>query len=122
MTKQEFNFWWDRTNASKGRWVRDEITGHNSKMYSERDGKPETYRELFYTGGESGIYVEINGAGLVEVGKYEKAYPHIGEAVFTCKHKNNPMYQGHPAKNFDEAFAAICERLGLQFLIDIMAA
>lgn len=119
MTKQEFNAWWEETKASREKWNRDDITGYNSKLLAERNNNPALYRELFYTGGSEGVYIEVNGMGIVEVGEYQGAYPHIGEAIFTRKHANNPMYHGKPATNFDEGFVAIMERLGISFLIDL---
>jgi hypothetical protein len=121
MTKQEFNFWWGKTESSKHKWVRDEITGYNSKLRAERSGDPAEHTELFYTGGKSGIYIEINGLGKVTVGEYEGAFPHIGEAIYSPKHSGNPMFHGKPAQNMNEGFTAICERLGLQFLIDLFS-
>jgi len=121
MTKKEFDYWWGQTQKSKWAWKRDYITGENSRLRSERENNPALYRELFYKGGEDGIYIEIDGTGKVEVGEYQGAYPHIGEAIFTTKHKNNPMHKGKPAENFEDALTAIMERLGVQFLIDILA-
>ena len=122
MTKQEFDFWWDETQKSAYKWRRDFITSENSKLKAQRENNPELESELFYKGGEKGVYIDIDGTGSVEVGEYEGAYPHIGEAMFTPKHKNHPMYNGHPAKNLNEAFTAITERLGIPFLIDMFSA
>ena len=119
MTKQEFNAWWAETKASENKWNRDEITGYNTKRISEIKNNPALYQELFYTGGRDGIYITVNGMGTVEVGEYRGAYPHIGEAIFTRKHANQPMYHGKPATNFDEGFTAIIERLGISFLVDL---
>jgi len=113
MTKAEFNFWWSRQQSSKGRWVCDPVVSVNSRMAARR-GHPVSGYSLFFKGGEDGAYIEIHDDGFVEVGVYEGAVPHIGEALFTRKHKNQPMTdQGHRAGNFSEALGAISVRLGL---------
>lgn len=119
MTKQEFDAWWLETKASENKWNRDEITGYNTKRMAEIKNNPALYQELFYTGGEDGVYITVNGMGIVEVGEYQGAYPHIGEAMFIPKHTNHPIYHGKQAENFDEAFGAIMERLGISFLVDL---
>jgi len=123
MNKAEFDAWTKETKFSERSWRRDTITGENSKLYASHPewfkGKPPKERELFYKGGVDGVYIEIEGDGTVSVGEYEGAIPHIGEAMFSVKHCNKPMYRGKPAENLSEGFAAICERLGIQFLIEL---
>jgi len=126
MTKAEFDAWTKETKFSEKKWCRDFITGENSKLYASH---PEWFRgrlqpverELFYKGGVDGVYIEIAGDGTVNVGEYEGAIPHIGEAIFTVKHSNKPVYHGKPASSLNEGFAAITERLGLGFLIDLFS-
>jgi len=122
MTEQEFNFWWDETQKSTYQWRRDLIISGNTKLKAQRENNPALERELFYKGGENGIYIDIDGTGMVEVGEYEGAYPHIGEAMFTPKQKNHPMYHGHPAQNLNDAFTAVIETLGIPFLVDLFSA
>jgi hypothetical protein len=126
MTRNEFDAWIKETKFSERKWRRDYITGENSRLYA---GHPEWFkcgvkpieRELFYKGGVDGVYIEIRGDGTVTVGEYEGAIPHIGEAVFTIKHSNKPLYHGKPASTLSEGFVAITERLGLGFLIDLFS-
>jgi len=124
MTKAEFNAWTEETKFSERNWRRDHITGDNSKLYAEHPewfkGKVKPVeRELLYKGGENGVYIEIMGDGTVSVGEYTGAIPHIGEALFTPKHSNKPMYHGKPAETLNEGFTAITERLGIGFLISL---
>ena len=125
MNKAEFDAWTAETKFSERNWRRDHITGENSKRYADHpewfNGKPPMARELFYKGGTDWVYIEICGDGTVTVGEYEGAIPHIGEAMFTVKHSNRPMYRGKPAENLSEGFAAISERLGVGFLVELFS-
>lgn len=40
---------------------------------------------LYYTGGESGLFINIEVEGNLKIGTYEEAIPHIGEAIFVLK-------------------------------------
>jgi|LSPZ01.1.fsa_nt_gi hypothetical protein len=104
MTKPEFDAWTKETKFSENKWVRD---------------IPHSGRETFYKGGIDGVYIMIFEDGTVNVGEYKGAIPHIGEASFAVKHSGKPLYHGRPAATLDEGFAAIMERLGLGFLIDL---
>ncbi len=44
---------------------------------------------LYYSGGESGIYMRITPDGTLQVGNYEGAIPHIGEALFKPGRRGN---------------------------------
>lgn len=66
MTEQEFSRWQAVTADSRYRWVADHITGMNGKG------------ELFYTGGEAGVYMRLYPDGRLSLGTYEDAYPHAG--------------------------------------------
>lgn len=69
MSPAEFKAWSGHTQRSRNGWQRDDVTLHNRGVY------------LLYHGGESGTYVKLEGS-TVEVGTYEGAIPHIGEALF----------------------------------------
>lgn len=122
MDKKEFDAWTAETKFSERCWRRDYITGENSKLRARRMGDPSMEEELFYKGGEDGVYIEIRGNGTVTVGEYEGAIPHIGEAIFKVKHSNRPLYNGKPAETLSDGFTAITERLGLQFLVELLSA
>lgn len=70
MTAEELKYWKSIMDSSINSWVKDEIWWHNRK-------------ELFlYKGGESGIYISITKDGILTGGRYEGAFPHIGDAIF----------------------------------------
>ncbi len=72
MNKQEFKAWKAHTEASKYGWQLDPVhNGRNGQNF------------LFHRGGVNGQFVEVCDGGLVTVGNYEGALPHIGEASFT---------------------------------------
>jgi hypothetical protein len=100
MTQQEYDAWMQETKRSEGKWMLDEIQLYNHKRY------------LFYKGGTNGQYVEITKEGLLTVGIYEGAIPHIGEAFF--KRKAKKQYT-----NQSEALKAAIELGGMDFLIDL---
>jgi hypothetical protein len=70
MTVGEFKAWEKRTATSVSDWQLDEI--HN--------GDRGDY--LFYRGGVNGKFIEISRHGLLMLGEYEGAIPHIGDATF----------------------------------------
>lgn len=49
----------------------------------DRVGAMNSSRYLFYKGGENGQFVLVESNGLLSVGTYRDADPHIMEAVFT---------------------------------------
>jgi len=102
MTKSEYDHWKRVTAQSTQNWILDEITLHNWNSY------------LFYKGGEDGTYIEINPSGRATVGHYEGALPHIGEALFIAKHTKVL------ADNAEEALKIVTERMGLQFLRNLV--
>jgi hypothetical protein len=71
MTAAEFKAWSDHTAGSRLHWQRDEIMLHN------QGASP------YYIGGENGKFISIDKTGKLELGTYEGAVPHIGEALFT---------------------------------------
>lgn len=71
-----------------------------------------------FIGGEDGKYATVRsdgGEAILEIGRYEGAIPHIGEANF--------ISQGR--KSFPDAEAAqkfLIERAGIAFLLDIIGS
>ena len=102
MTKEEFESWKAYTAASAHRWQEDAIFRLNGKGL------------FYYTGGEDGMYIEIRKDGALEVGTYEGALPHIGEAMFTTKAERQ-------CANFDEAFQTACGLGGQGFMADMFS-
>lgn len=100
MTQDEYEHWKDITEKSKYRWMVDKITYYNHKDF------------LAYKGGEDGAFIEISHDGVVSMGTYEGALPHIGEAIFKP--------QAHKAfESFEDAFKYVVENGGLGFLVDL---
>lgn len=103
MTKDEFAYWQSRIENSRFQWTEDEIFRLNGRG------------AFYYSGGEDGIYIKIHRDGLLEAGKYEDAFPHIGEALFTVQ--ASKRYTDYSA-----AFTAATEAAGKQFLVDLFSA
>jgi hypothetical protein len=103
MTAQEFKNWMEKTKFSEKKWTFDNVTYANRKAM------------LFYKGGMNGQFINIESDGLVQIGDYEEAYPHIAEAFFKVRHERVV------AKNGDEALSFITQKLGVQFLIDMVS-
>jgi len=100
MNQHEFEHWSAVTAGSTHRWVEDEIRRLNG------------HGLFYYTGGEDGVYVEISEDGHLDLGTYEGAIPHIGEAFFTPK-------TGKQCADKNEAFQLACQLGGRRFLIDL---
>lgn len=103
MTDQEFAHWTAKTQSSRHRWMEDEIVRLNGRG------------AMYYLGGEDGIYLHIHTDGRLEIGKYEGAVPHIGEAFFE-------VLADRQFKDFSEAFTAAIQLGGKQFLVDMFSA
>lgn len=100
MTQQEFDAWTAHTERSRRGWQRDEVTLHNRGEL------------LMYHGGEDGTYVRVYGT-TVEVGSYEGAVPHIGEAMFKLRGK----------RTFDtasDAYSAVASATGINGLMAML--
>lgn len=69
VTAAEFRAWAAHTDRCRRGWQRDEVAWRNRGEL------------LLYHGGEDGTYVHLEGV-TVEVGRYQGAVPHIGEAAF----------------------------------------
>lgn len=100
---EDFKRWQEITHSSENGWVEDYITRLNGRG------------ALFYKGGENGRYMRISPKGMLTVGTYEDAYPHIGEAIFS------PAAQ-HNFEDFDKALEAACQLGGADFMTDILMA
>lgn len=77
MDQREFEHWQAVTSGSRHMWVEDAVTRMNGRGC------------LYYSGGESGIYMRITQDGMLQVGNYEGAIPHIGEALFRPGRREN---------------------------------
>ena len=102
MTSAEFQAWKEETARSVDAWVVDRVTGYNQNCC------------FIYRGGESGKYVRVDSSGLVEVGTYEGAVPHIGEASF--KKVGEVQCQG-----YDNGMFRICKALGIHLATPLLA-
>jgi hypothetical protein len=100
MDRQEFAAWQAMTESSRFHWMEDEIYRLNGRG------------AMYHIGGEDGIYLRIGKDGLLDVGTYEGAVPHIGEAVF-----RSVRQEQHGS--FSDAFAAAMKLGGRQFLVDM---
>jgi len=103
MTESEYLKWKAVTESSRFHWVEDAIYRLNGRG------------TFYYTGGEDGIYLSIDKDGLLTVGWYKGAIPHIGEAVFTEELKKQYA-------DYNAAYTAALEAGGTQLLLDILAA
>jgi hypothetical protein len=99
MTQEEFDGWRAVTERSKHHW--------NSDLIHESRGE-----FLFYIGGVDGRFISIDRSGLLRLGEYEDAYPHIGEASF----KVNFSVQ---CSDREAAFKRVVEAGGTTFLLEI---
>lgn len=101
MTSQEFEAWMRQTERSKKGWQVDEVLLANRGEH------------LMYRGGQDGTYVAISTDNIVQVGHYEGALPHIGEAIFTPR----------GTKEFDskdDAFSAVAGATGISGLMALL--
>lgn len=102
MTQDEIKAWLAVTGSSSTRWTEDAVfrlNGHGAK---------------YYRGGKNGVYTTIHQDGRLELGNYEGAIPHVGEAyyqpVVRCRYED-----------FNTAFAKAIEFLGTPFLLDMFS-
>lgn len=99
MNKAEYGAWVAETEKSEHKWQMDLV--HNTSNDC-----------LFYKGGtEHGHYIHIK-QNVVEIGDYQGAFPHIGEALFTSRTQVQ-------CKDNQEAWTRLLERGGMHFLIAI---
>lgn len=100
--KKEFAIWQAMTKASQHSWAKDDV------YHSKGEGA------MYYIGGESGYFMRVSLGGLLTVGTYEGAVPHIGEALF--KVSTSKQYN-----NFFKAFTSAIEVGGKKFLMDMFS-
>ena len=101
MDASEFEGWKKETEKSKDFWSVDKI--HNGA---------EGQDLLLYKGGASGHYAAFSPDGWVQLGSYEHAVPHIGEACFS------PL-NSHQFASMQEAVDRFTRALGPSFLITL---
>lgn len=101
--KQNFEQWTKWTAATTNKWTIDPI--HNGLGNAAL---------LVHRGGTNGVWARIERNGMVRLGTYEGAIPHIGEACFTVTLSNQ-------CNGFNDAFARLSVKLGSQFLIQLMS-
>ena len=101
-SEKEFALWQAKTESSRFTWTEDEIFRLNGRGV------------FYYIGGENGQFIKANNDGLLEVGRYEDAFPHIGEASFivTAEKQYN---------NYNEAFETMVKIGGKKFLADMFS-
>lgn len=102
MDQREFGHWQAVTFSSRHMWVEDVVTRRNGRGC------------LYYSGGESGIYMRITQDGTLQAGNYERAIPHIGEALFKTEAERE-------CGSFNEAFQLACGLGGKRFLADMFS-
>ena len=100
---QNFASWIAITESSRYRWVEDEIYHLNGRG------------AMYYKGGEEGIYMCIRKDGTIEAGRYEDAFPHIGDATFT------PLVS-KSYESYAKAYQAALEATGVPFLVDMFSS
>jgi hypothetical protein len=101
--QKEWEHWRAVTASSTHKWVEDAIFRLNDRGV------------MYYTGGEDGIYMQISKDGMLELGTYEGALPHIGEAFIIIKAQKK-------CPDFNKAFQLACELGGKKFLMDMFSA
>lgn len=101
MDKQEYESWMRETEGSKQHWQMDEVTRHNTGDY------------LLYIGGTDGQFIRIEN-GVINIGNYEGAIPHIMESLFTVG------YTSKQYRDNDEALSKLTVALGSKFLLDLL--
>jgi hypothetical protein len=101
--QKEWECWKTVTASSTHKWVEDEIFRLNGRG------------AMYYTGGEDGSYMKITSDGVLELGIYEGALPHIGEAFFTVKLQKR-------YSDFNDAFQIAGQIGGKKFLMDLFSS
>ena len=70
MIKDEIKAYLALTESSRSQWTENEIYWLNS------------HGAKYYRSGENGVYIKIQQNVGLEIGNYEGAIPHIGEAIY----------------------------------------
>ena len=100
MNKDEFALWQAITESSRFQWVEDSIFRLNERG------------AFYYIGGEDGSYMRIHKDGRLEIGTYEGAIPHIGEAGFMPKSERQYA-------DYNTAFTTAIQLGGKKFFLDM---
>lgn len=105
MTERETQAWLKATTEDPGRWRVDALhngcNGRSFLVYA-----PDATDPI------NGTYAQASKDGHWEVGFYQGAYPHIGEAMFMKATDGSAI-------NMNAAITALVERFGAKFLIDL---
>lgn len=101
MDINEYNAWIEETRRSNFNWNMDEVAKENRGEY------------FFYIGGESGRFIRIDGTGKMDLGTYEEAVPHIGDALFRVEASKQYASQA-------EALNRAIQNGGMSFLMDFL--
>jgi hypothetical protein len=102
MDKQEFAAWQAITERSRFHWIEDEVYRLNGRG------------AMYYIGGEDGTYLRIGSDGLLDVGTYIGAVPHIGEALFRSVRREQ-------FECYADAFAAAIRLGDKRFLVEMFS-
>lgn len=100
MTRAEFDGWAAVTRASETTWQLDLCSWHNQGCY------------FIYKGGVDGVYLQVRSNGVAEIGTYEGALPHIGEALFRRLRSNT---LGHDVRSAVEQLRRKLALRGVHF-------
>lgn len=103
MTANEFAYWRATTENSQNHWMKDDIFRLNG------------HGHFYYFGDEDGVYMKIEKSGLLTIGKYEGAYPHIGEAALN-------IFDKKQHEDFNKAFESALQYGGKRFLADLFSS
>lgn len=94
--------WQAWTESSRFKWTEDPIFRLNGRG------------AFYHIGGEDSMYMKAHKDGLLEIGTYEGAIPHIGEAFFTVDARRQ-------CADFNEAFETMLRAGGKRFLVDMFS-
>jgi len=102
MNKAEFEEWKQHTEASKRTWTLDPI--HNGQHGQDY---------LFHRGGIDGQFIEVTPIGLIRIGNYTGAVPHIGEAMIR-------VHYSKKCRDVGQALNVLVNKAGLHELSDLV--
>jgi hypothetical protein len=104
MDQQEYQAWQAFMKASRGKWTVDPI--HNGVDRDLIAFRPNTDDHT------KGVYIMVDGA-KVSAGRYEEALESVTNGIFI------PYWQ-RTFTSAEEALKTVIERMGVDFLIDII--
>jgi hypothetical protein len=99
MTSQEYRRWVEYMKRCRGHWTLDVV-------HDGTEGRDLLLFCPFLQRPNNGVYICISASvpGVVEVGRFDGAVPHIGEALFT------PLWKDKRFSSFVEAKLAVLKR------------